>query len=89
MRKQNCWEFKGCGRDKANGKEVCPVLTSRRAHGVNGGRNGGRVCWAVTGTYCDDEVQGTYSQKVMTCTSCAFRVKVREEESYRFIPIFF
>jgi hypothetical protein len=89
LRKQNCWEFKGCGRDKANGREMCPVLNSRRADGVNGGRNGGRVCWAVTGTYCDGKVQGTYSQKVMTCSSCDFRIKVKEEESYRFIPIFF
>jgi len=89
MRKQNCWEFKGCGREKANEQGICPVVTARRAHRVNGGINGGRVCWAVTGTYGDGKVQGTYSQKVMICSVCDFRLRVKEEESYKFIPIFF
>lgn len=89
MEKQNCWEFKGCGREKPNRAGICPAASEKRANGTNGGVNAGRVCWAVAGTYCDGEVQGTYAQKVVSCNLCTFRIKVKEEESYRFWPIFF
>jgi len=48
--------------------------------GVHGGRNAGRACWVVAGTYCGGEVQGTYAQKRENCISCEFHRMVREEE---------
>jgi len=89
MRKINCWEFKMCGREKESAAGMCPVMAARRGDGINGGINGGRVCWVVAGTCCDGKVQGAYAQKVMTCTACEFRLRVKEEESYKFKPIFF
>ena len=89
MRKQNCWEFKNCGRDKMNKYGICPAATEVKAHGVNGGINGGRVCWKVTGTYCYGTAEGAYAEKLMKCAICDFRLKVQEEESYKFKYIYF
>lgn len=89
MEKQNCWEFKKCGRDRDNELGICPAAVEYRAHGVNGGTNGGRVCWKVTGTFCNGEVQGSYAQKITSCVVCDFRLKVQEEESYKFRRIYF
>lgn len=88
MSRMNCWEFKKCGRDKKNELGICPAVTEVKAHGVNGGKNGGRVCWAVAGTFCNGKVQGAYAQKLTTCVACDFRLKVQEEVSYKFEPIF-
>ncbi len=87
--RQNCWEFKKCCKDRDAAMAICPAITEVKANGVNGGKNGGRVCWAVAGTRCDGEVQGTYAQKVTKCSICDFRLKVKEEMSYKFTPIFF
>ncbi len=82
MRRLNCWEFTKCGREKAGAREVCPAANETKAHRVNGGTNGGRVCWAIAGTYCRGQVQRTYAQKVDSCLMCEFRMKVRKEEGY-------
>jgi hypothetical protein len=86
---QNCWQYKKCGRENQNELGICPAVTEEKAHKINGGKNGGRVCWAVAGTYCNGKVQGTYAEKVITCSECDFRMKVREEERLKFEPIFF
>jgi hypothetical protein len=86
---QNCWDFKQCGRECGGSPGVCPAALTSAADGVNRGLNAGRVCWAVTGTLCDGERQGTYAEKVMKCRTCDFRLKVQEEMSYKFRPIFF
>lgn len=88
-RKKNCWEVRKCGKDKKNALGICPAATETRAHGTNGGFNGGRVCWAVSGTLCNNEVQGTYSQKLLTCICCEFRMLVQEEELLDFRRIYF
>jgi hypothetical protein len=81
---KNCWEFKGCGRETggANAVElgVCPSYEETRADGVNGGRNGGRSCWAIAGTLCGGEPQGTFARELRTCLECDFYKKVRGEE---------
>ncbi len=89
MKKQNCWEFKGCGCEKPGNKGICPAVTARMADGTNHGKNGGRVCWAISGTCCDGSVQGSYAQKIVACTECDFRIKVKEEEGYSFKTIYF
>ena len=82
--KQNCWEFKKCGREPGGVKVldlgVCPATTETSADGLNGGEKGGRICWAVTGTFCGGKVQGTFAQKQISCLACDFFVKVKEEE---------
>ncbi len=80
---QNCWEYKKCGREPggAHVQEygVCPASTDSSCDGLNGGKNGGRLCWAVAGTLCEGEVQGIFVEKQLSCVSCDFFKKVRDE----------
>jgi hypothetical protein len=48
--------------------------------GVNGGKNGGRVCWIITDSACDGDVQVTFHHKLETCAACDFYRTVKEEE---------
>lgn len=54
--KQNSWEFKNCGREPGGEKTsdlgFRPAVIDETVQGLNGGKNGGRICWAVTGTFC-------------------------------------
>jgi hypothetical protein len=85
MTTQNCWEFKKCGREpegaKASALGVCPASTESRVNGMNKGTQGGRVCWAVTGTLCGGKVQGTFAMKLANCMDCEFYKIVAEEET--------
>lgn len=83
-KKINCWEFKECGRQRAGEKTgelgICPAAVEIRANGINGGRNGGRACWAIAGTLCGGKVQGEFAQKMSNCMDCEFyRLVVKEE----------
>lgn len=85
MKKQNCWEFKKCGRSPGGEKEkelgICPVTVEPRVDGTHGGKNGGRVCWLIAGTLCEGKVQGTFADKIGDCLiDCDFYKKVKEEE---------
>ena len=84
----NCWEFKGCGREPGGSKVaefgVCPAATEAACDGINGGKNGGRYCWRVAGTFCEDEQQGTYAKKLMSCIYCDFLKAVQDELSKDF-----
>jgi len=84
MAKLNCWEFEKCGREPGGTKStelgVCPATTETRLDGINGGRNGGRACWAIVGTLCRGEVQGTLAHKLADCMECEFYKCVHEEE---------
>ena len=70
----NCWEIKGCGRQTGGAKVaelgVCPAATDKSCDGVHGGRNAGRICWAVSGTLCGGKKQGTFAVKQMSCMTC-------------------
>ena len=82
--KMNCWEFLKCGRepggDRVEELGVCPAAGDPAYDGLNSGKNGGRICWAVSGTFCNGVVQGSFAEKRMSCLSCDFFAKVREEE---------
>jgi hypothetical protein len=78
-RKLNCWEFKKCGRGPGN-EPVCPAATDARADGINGGDNGGRVCWVIAGTLCGGRQQGAFAVKIDTCLRCDFCQMVLGEE---------
>jgi hypothetical protein len=83
-KRQNCWEYKNCGREP-EGKNVeelgiCPATIDTTFSRLNSGNNGGRICWAVAGTFCDGEVQGSFAEKQVSCLSCDFFSLVKEEE---------
>lgn len=82
--RKNCWEFKKCGREsggaKVNELGVCPATTEVFCDGLNRGKNAGRICWAVAGTFCGGKVQGSFAQKQTTCMNCDFYKKVKKEE---------
>jgi len=85
MATQNCWEFKRCGREPKGANTaalgICPASTASRVDGMNKGTQGGRVCWAVTGTFCGGKVQGTFAMKLANCMECEFYNLVAQEEA--------
>jgi hypothetical protein len=85
---QNCWTYYDCGRqpggDKASELGICPATTDVKLDGLNNGKNGGRICWAVSGTFCGGEAQGTNAQKLPSCISCDFFRLVHIEEGNKF-----
>jgi hypothetical protein len=89
MKKLNCWEHMKCGRE-AGGEKVeelgmCPAFDETKLDGTHGGRNAGRACWIVAGTFCGGKVQGTYAEKEGTCLACGFYKLVRAEENENFV----
>lgn len=77
MEKLNCWEYKKCGREDINVKlwecGICPATIETKADGINGGKNGGRICWFIAGTLCIEE-----------CAKCGFYKLVKEEEGVNY-----
>ncbi len=84
----NCWEFKRCGREPggamATKHGVCPAAEFEDAHGYLGGTNGGCACAFITGTFCEEIVQGTYRDKSKDCWDCEFYRRLREEHGGAF-----
>jgi hypothetical protein len=89
MKQLNCWEVLKCGREQGgeNVDElgICPVITANEFDGMNNGMCGGRFCWAIAGTLCNGQVQGTYAKKLKGCLQCEFLIRVHEEEGRNFI----
>ncbi len=80
----NCWEYKQCGREQ-NGKRtaelgVCPAALDISFDGINRGKNGGRVCWAIAGTFCEGKLQGAFADKRNSCVKCDFFRMVNSQE---------
>lgn len=90
---QNCWEFKKCGREPGGARTselgVCPASVCSDRDGINGGRQGGRICWTVAGTLCGGQVRGTFAQKLLACSRCDFLRRVEEEmgASFQLLPL--
>lgn len=82
--KINCWEYKKCGREPGGAKVgklgICPASASSDHNEINGGKNCGRICWAVAGTFCDGKIQGEFAEKQVTCMECDFFKQVLKEE---------
>ncbi|MFQ6103383.1 MAG: two-CW domain-containing protein [Candidatus Glassbacteria bacterium] len=87
QRRLNCWEFKKCGREPGgeNVAElgVCPASIDSSCDGLNGGKNGGRICWSIAGTLCEGITEGTFARKFETCMECDFFMKVMGEENHK------
>ncbi len=88
MSNVNCWEFTQCGRElygqNVSELGMCLASTAEKLDGTNHGKNGGRACWAITGTLCGGEVQGTFASKLENCLKCDFYQLVRKEEGAEF-----
>jgi hypothetical protein len=88
VRKQNCWEFKKCGREPGGAKVpelgACRAATDTIADGLNGGKNGGRICWAVAGSYSNldipDSTECIHAVERFSCINCEFFALVEKEE---------
>lgn len=89
--KKNCWELKNCGRESGGSKAtklgVCTAATDKASHELNGGKNGGRLCWAVAGTLCGGKIQGSYAEKYATCMSCDIFQQIKAEEGRQFVML--
>jgi hypothetical protein len=84
MTLQNCWEFKKCerqiGGSNVNELGVCPAATNKEYNGINGGVNAGRICWAISGTFCNGKPEGTFCKKLISCINCNFFSQVKKEQ---------
>lgn len=86
--KQNCWEFKNCGRipggHNIESMGICPAYSETKYDGINDGKNSGRFCWKISGTLCNGTIQGGPSTKMIVCLTCDFFYYVKKEESSKF-----
>ena len=85
---QNCWEFIKCGREPGGSQVhlfgVCPAATDTNYDGVNHGKNGGRICWAVPGVLCKHDILGHDDKNSTLNKSCHFYRTVLKEEGIDF-----
>jgi len=51
---------------------------------MNGGTEGGRICWAVAGTLCGGKVRGSFATKRAACMACEVFKTVQREEGAAF-----
>ena len=63
---------------------VCPASIESRTDGMNSGKMGGRVCWAIAGTFCDGSIQRDFKSKMGNCSTCEFYLLVAYEEGLNF-----
>ncbi len=76
--KQNCWEYFNCDNKE---KDFCQVFKGKKYDGLNHGKNGGRFCWAIIGTFSGNKSCIRYDN----CFKCPFFSKVEREEERDFI----
>jgi len=61
---KNCWEIKNCDREKGGAKVSVLGECIASKEGL------GHSCWAIAGTLCGGEVQGTAAGKERSCMIC-------------------
>ena len=59
---------------------ICPASTDEKLNKTNHGKNGGRSCWPLAGTFCGGQIQGVFAQKFQSCMDCDFYKTVLKEE---------
>ncbi|MBU0987034.1 MAG: PAS domain-containing protein [Proteobacteria bacterium] len=81
--KQDCWEYKKCGREPNGAKVhelgVCPAATFKDADGFLDGKNAGRACAFVSGTFCGGGIQGSFTDKNKNCGKCDFFLDLKRQ----------
>lgn len=72
-----------CGREPKGSKTaalgICLAAIDTSSNGLNGGKNGGRICWAVTGTYAG-KIQNKCIIEKISCLTCDFFELVEKQE---------
>ena len=79
-----------CGRQPGGEKAevfVCPAATDTRLHGKNRGKNAGRACWQVAGSFCREQAKSVLALKIYNCLECDFFRLVVKEEGENFDPL--
>lgn len=88
MSNLNCWEFTKCGRElggeNVSSLGVCPAVNFENADGFCEGKNGGRACAYVAGTFCGGHIQGTVKNKEKECVKCEFYQELKKEHGMGF-----
>ncbi len=89
MKKKQCWEVMECCKHLEDehicGIGVCPAKLPSEYDGINGGKNGGRFCWAIMGTFGQGNPRCTYSSKIVDCLSCELYIQVEIEEGSEYV----
>jgi hypothetical protein len=75
------------GREKAEEFGVCPAATDTRLHGKHRGKNAGRACWQVAGSFCREQAKGVFALNIDNCMECDFFWLVVKEEGENFDPL--
>ena len=87
--KQNCWEFMKCGREPGGNNVdelgICPATIDHSCNGINCGKNAGRICWTISGTFCSGKIQGSFAKKWYNCLDCEFFKQTKQEEGRHLI----
>ena len=90
VKKLNCWEVQKCGREPGGhavaDQGPCPAAVETTLDGVHGGKNSGRTCWVLAGTFCAGQVVGTAARKLANCSECVFYKLVVREEGDNAVP---
>lgn len=88
MEKLNCWEITGCGREpggrNVDTQGICAAAIDTSSNGSNEGTNGGRLCWAVTGTLSGKKVCGHFAKNKPSCMACDVFKQIKAEEGSNF-----
>lgn len=89
--KLNCWQVKHCGREyggiNVEKDGLCPVVKASKLNGAHFGKNGGRCCWAVAGTFSGKSPTCSFSKKLDSCEECDFYQFVLNDMDGQLIPI--
>jgi putative transcriptional regulator len=63
-----CWEQKGC---RSVVRDRCIAYVSRQGH----------LCWFLSGTMCEGQLQKSLSQKLQLCLDCALMQRLLSPEA--------
>ena len=80
----NCCNFKRCGREPGGRNisifGVCSAPVAIGFDGMNNGRNGGRSCWIIRESACEQVMRKCCVQEIRECRQCDFYCFVNESE---------
>lgn len=63
-------DLQPCWEAKQCGKPECPAYGSKDHR-----------CWMVSGTFCRDEIQGDFHEKIKSCRNCDFYKTMHEQKA--------
>lgn len=89
----NCWQYMSCRREPGGAHTgrfgVCPASTDNRLDGVHGGKNAGRACWVVKGSFTKEAEETALVRGNKDCRTCDFYNAIHFEEGRYTWPTLF